>query len=130
VALARTETAEHVAIELPLEPESAARARALVASLGGDGSDSSLDDIRLLVSELIADALATPRSPDAVITVEAQRLNATTWVMVAFGGQALPVPADRPEPAEPGWGVHLVKTLATRWGLQRASGSTYVWFEA
>lgn len=126
-----TAATDHVAIELSLEPESAARARALVSSLRPDPDDSSADDVRLLVSELVADGIATyPRSPEAMITLEAQVLDGATWVMVAFDGLLLRVAADKPEPAEPGWGIHLVRTLANRWGIQRANGSTYVWFEA
>jgi hypothetical protein len=125
------EETNHVAVELALEPQSAARARAAISSLEADADSSSLDHARLLASELIADALATrPRSQDSAITVEAQTLDGTNWVMVAFHALALQVPADTPEPAAPGWGIHLVKTLATRWGIQRANGSTYVWFEA
>ncbi|MFL5891525.1 MAG: ATP-binding protein [Solirubrobacterales bacterium] len=125
------EEMDHVAVELALEPQSAARARAIISSLETDADSSSLDHARLLASELIADALATePRSQDAAITVEAQMLDGTNRVMVAFHGLALDVPADTPEPAAPGWGIHLVRTLANRWGIQRANGSTYVWFEA
>lgn len=120
-----------MAIELALEPQSAARARAAISSLETDMDSSSLDHARLLASELIADAIAIePRSQDAGITVETQMLDGTNRVMLAFHALALPVPADKPAPAAPGWGIHLVRTLATRWGIQRANGSTYVWFEA
>jgi serine/threonine-protein kinase RsbW len=126
-----TEETGHVALELALEPDTAARARTAISSLEANGNSSSLDDARLLASELIADALAIERrSADAAVTVEAQVLDGANWVMVAFHGLALCVPADKPEPAAPGWGVYLVRTLATRWGIQRANGSTYVWFEA
>jgi hypothetical protein len=126
-----TETTEHVAIELTLEPESASQARNAISRLRPHAEAASFDDVRLLVSELIVDALATePRSPHAVVTVEAEVLDGATWVMVAFEGLALRVPADKPEPAELGWGTYLVRTLATRWGLKRANGSTYVWFQA
>ena len=125
------EEMDQVTIELALEPESAARVRTAISSLESDANPSSLDDARLLASELIADALATePRSQDAALTLDTQMLDGTNRVMVAFHGLALPVPADTPEPAAPGWGIHLVRTLANRWGIQRANGSTYVWFEA
>jgi hypothetical protein len=125
------ETTEHVAIELTLEPESAAEARAAISRLRPHADAAGFDDVRLLVSELIVDALATePRSPHAVVTVEAQVMDGAMWVMVAFDGLALRIPAEVPEPAEPGWGTHLVRTLATRWGVKRANGSTYVWFQA
>ena len=98
---------DHVAIELPLVPQSAATARAAVASLRL-GADDSSPDVRLLVSELIADALATaPRPAKTVITVEAEVLDGTTCVMVAFDGLTLQLSGEKPEPAEPGWGIYL-----------------------
>jgi len=122
---------QDVSIELPLEPESAARARAAISGLGGDAAASSLDDVRILVSELVADALATePRPAQAAINVEAQALDGATRVTVRFDGLTLRIPDETPRPAESGWGVYLVQTLANRWGTGREAGSTYVWFEA
>lgn len=117
-------------IELPLEPRSAARARAAISSLRPEAHDSSFDDVILLVSELVCDALATrPRTPDAMITVEADVVNGSTWVMARFDGLAPRLSGDKPKPTDTGWGVYLVQTLATRWGAGRSAESTYVWFE-
>ena len=92
---------------------------------------SSFDDVRLMVSELVCDALATePRPADGAITMEAEVSGGLTQVKVRFDGLRLRLPATKPQPAEPGWGMYLVQTLATRWGARRESGSTYVWFEA
>src|SRR3954467_10625549 len=111
----RMDAIQDVSIELPLEPESAARARAAISELGGDAAASSLDDVRLMVSELVADALATePRPADAAFNVEAQALDGAPRVTVTFDGLALRIPAETPQPAELGWGVYLVKTLANR----------------
>jgi histidine kinase-like protein len=118
-------------IELPLEPESAQRARAAIAPLGTDAELSSFDDVRLLVSELVCDALATyPRPADGAINMRAQVADGLIQVTVRFAGMRLRLPANTPEPAEPGWGVYLVQTLATRWSAGRENGGTYVWFEA
>jgi hypothetical protein len=126
-----TEATEHAAIELALEPQSAARARAAISPLRAHANASSFDDVRLLVSELVADALAThPRPADAAINLEAQVLEGITQVMVRFDGIALRLPTHKPKPAERGWGVYLVQTLATRWGARRTTEGTYVWFEA
>jgi hypothetical protein len=120
-----------VAIELPLEPESAARARAAISSLQPYTDASSLDEVRLLVTELLADALATePRPANGTFNVEARAEHGVTRVTVTFGGLALRLPAKKPQPAEQGWGVYLVQTLATRWGARRTDASTYIWFEA
>ncbi len=125
------EASEHLVIELPLEARSAARARAAISSLRPEAHQSSFDDVVLLVSELVCDALATPsRTPDAAITVEADVLDGSTWVMARFDGLALRLSADKPKPEDSGWGVYLVCTLATRWGAGRSAESTYVWFEA
>jgi hypothetical protein len=118
-------------IELPLEPESAQRARAAIAPLATHADLSSFDDVRLLVSELVCDALATyPRPATGAINMQARVTGGLTRVTVRFDGMRLRLPATKPEPAEAGWGVYLVQTLATRWSAGRENGSTYVWFEA
>jgi anti-sigma regulatory factor (Ser/Thr protein kinase) len=125
------DTTEHVEVELSLEPQSAARARAAIAPLRAQAERSSFDDVRLMVSELVADALATGSRPsNGAIVVEAQVLDGVTRVNVRFDHVALRLPERKPAPAEAGWGVYLVQTLATRWGARRTNGSTYVWFEA
>jgi hypothetical protein len=122
---------ERVEIELPLEPESAGLARTAIAPLGAHADASSFDDVRLLVSELVCDALATdPRPPTGAINMEARVTGGVTQVKVRFDGLSLHLPDEKPEPAAPGWGVYLVQTLATRWGARHAEGSTDVWFEA
>ena len=127
----RTDASERVAIELSLEPESAARARAAISPLEPHADASSLDDVRLLVTELLADALATePRPENGTVNVEAQAQDGVTRVAVRFDDVALQLPVKKPQPAEQGWGVYLVQTLATRWGARRTDASTYVWFEA
>lgn len=118
-------------IELPLEARSAGRARAAISSLRPEADQSSFDDVVLLVSELVCDALATQsRTPDAAITLEADVLDGSTWVMARFDGLALRLSGDKPKPTDSGWGIYLVQTLASRWGAGRSAESTYVWFEA
>ena len=125
------DAAERMEIELPLEAESAKRARTAIAPLAAHADVSTFDDVRLLVSELVCDALATdPRPANGAISMEAQVTGGVTQVTVRFDGMTLRLPAKKPKPAEPGWGVYLVQTLATRWSAQHTNGSTYVWFEA
>jgi len=125
------EETERVAVELPLEPESARRARSALARLQPYADEATFDHVRLLVSELVCDALATdPRPVHGAISMEAQVLDGITWVMVGFNHVDLRLPPKQPKLGEPGWGVYLVQTLATRWGARHTTGSTYVWFEA
>jgi hypothetical protein len=127
----KPQASKHLIIELELEPRSAARARAAMSSLRQDAHNSSFDDVILMVSELVADAIATyPRLSEATITVEADVLNGSTWVMTRFDGLRLRLSGEKPRPSDSGWGIHLVQTLATRWGAGRSADSTYVWFEA
>jgi hypothetical protein len=123
--------AERMEIELPLEPGSAQRARSAIAPLRPHADVSSFDDVRLMVSELVCDALATePRPANGAITMEAEVSGGITQVKLRFDDMHLRLPAAKPQPAEAGWGVYLVQTLATRWSAGRENGNTYVWFEA
>jgi anti-sigma regulatory factor (Ser/Thr protein kinase) len=120
-----------VAIELPLEPESAGRARDAIEPLRPQADGSAFDDVRLLVSELVCDALATERQQaNGTVSVEARALDGATRVTVGLEGVALRLKAEKPQPEEPGWGVYLVQTLAMRWGARRVPGGTDIWFEA
>jgi hypothetical protein len=47
--------------------------------------------------------------------------------VVDQGAGFIPVARDRPVTEVGGWGLHLVETLADRWGVHE--GSTHVWFE-
>jgi hypothetical protein len=120
-----------VTIELPLEPESSGRARVAIEPLRPQRDVSAFDDVRLLTSELVCDALGTEGRPaNGTISIEARALDSATRVVVGLEGVALRLKAEKPNPDEPGWGLYLVRTLATRWGARRRSGGTYVWFEA
>lgn len=124
------ETTERVAIDLPVGPESARRARGAVAPLRHHMGAAAFDDVRLLASELVSDALATERPPaDRPISLEAEVLDGATRVAVGFNGLALRVRPRKPELGEPGWGLYLVQQLASRWGARHEDGSMTVWFE-
>jgi anti-sigma regulatory factor (Ser/Thr protein kinase) len=91
---------------------------------------STLDDARLLVSELIANSMRHARiGPDDTIRVRAAVENGRLRVDVIDGGRGGGPPVAggiRPSPgAESGWGLYLVETLATRWG----HGAGRYWFE-
>ena len=90
---------------------------------------STLDDARLLVSELVGNSMRHARlGPDDTIRVTAEVENGRLRVDVIDGGRGGPQVAEgiRPSPgAESGWGLYLVETLATRWG----HGAGRYWFE-
>jgi len=92
--------------------------------------DSTLEDARLLVSELVANSMRHARiGPSDRIRVRAKVKNGRLRVDVIDGGPGGGPPVAggiRPSPgAESGWGLYLVETLATRWG----HGAGRYWFE-
>ncbi|HEY7151368.1 MAG TPA: ATP-binding protein [Solirubrobacterales bacterium] len=119
-----------VSISLPLEPESAARARASVEELRDGMSSDAYTDLRLLVSELVVDAVQTHTAEDASeIEMRAELQDGAVWVKLSQGSSAYNLRPRLPEPGEPGWGLHLVARLARRWGLRREPGRSSVWWE-
>jgi anti-sigma regulatory factor (Ser/Thr protein kinase) len=118
-------------IELPRALESAAAARQAVGELSDRLPEEVLGDVRLLVSELVTNALRHAGLSDeehiglAVgVTDSAVRVEVTDH---GRGFDPRQVPTD-PEVAE-GWGLYLVATLSDRWGVDSDKGSTRVWFE-
>ena len=118
-------------IELPRALESAATARQAVGELSSQLPEEVLGDVRLLVSELVTNALRHAGLSDkdrielAVgVTDTAVRVEVTDHGR-GFDPQSIPTD---PEVAE-GWGLYLVATLSDRWGAESDGDSTRVWFE-
>lgn len=118
-------------LELPSNPDSAARARHALHELGPHLGHTQLQDVQLLVSELVTNAVRHARlsSRDAIrLLVELSERALRVEVRDAgpgFEPRSLPQPdPDRPS----GWGLFLVEELADRWGVDLDTG-TRVWFE-
>src|SRR5215208_2483035 len=119
---------EAVAIELPPEPDSARRAREHLKSFRDAIDEVAFIDLCLLVDELVVEALRSPvHSND--IELRAELEGNRVHVVVAEGGGAYRLPSRRPEPGDPGFGLHLVQELSDRWGLRRDRGRAMVWLE-
>lgn len=120
----------NLTIDLPRELESAAAARQAIGDLSPGLPDDLVGDVRLLVSELVTNALrhASLRDEDTIkLTVSVSSSRVRVEVLhPGEGFEAPDVPTD-PEAVE-GWGLYLVATLADRWGVVNEAG-TRVWFE-
>jgi anti-sigma regulatory factor (Ser/Thr protein kinase) len=125
---------EAVAIDLPLEPESARRAREQLKSFRRSVDESTFIDLCLLVNELVVEALhgswdgfdaAAPYD----IRLRAQLDQDRVHVVVEEGGGAYHLPSRRPEPGDPGYGLHLVQRLSDRWGIRRDRDQATVWLD-
>jgi hypothetical protein len=121
---------EAVAIDLPLEPGSAKRARSQVERFRGLLYETSFSDLRLLVSELVSEALsARPASTTGRIRLRTELCDDRVRVSVAQGGDGYRLPSRRPLPGQTGWSLYLVQRLSNRWGMQRDRESATVWLE-
>jgi anti-sigma regulatory factor (Ser/Thr protein kinase) len=120
-------------LNLMLTEESGAAAAARQALREGNGMLPATirDDVLLLVSELVSNAVrhagAGPERP-----LHVQLLRGPRWVVVAVADHG---PGFKWQPAPPagnesgGWGLFLVDQIADQWGVECTTSGTRVWFE-
>ncbi|MFL5891513.1 MAG: ATP-binding protein [Solirubrobacterales bacterium] len=120
-----------VAIDLPLEPESARRAREQLKPFRESVNEPTFIDLCLLVDELVVEAIhgSDDGASHDPIKVRAEVEDSRIRVAVAEGGGAYRLPSRRPEPGDPGFGLHLVQRLSDRWGIRREHDRATVWLE-
>jgi anti-sigma regulatory factor (Ser/Thr protein kinase) len=113
-------------LELAAGPLAPARARAAIDEIAGALAPALLDDLRLVVSELVANAIL--HGPDAPVRL---RLHADgpgrVRGEVADQGRDGTIAIRESADEGGGYGLRLVDRLAHRWGVHE--GSTHVWFE-
>jgi anti-sigma regulatory factor (Ser/Thr protein kinase) len=114
---------------LPAVPTAPAEARAVVEAIGSDLPEPVLVDAKLLLTELVANAIkhASRRIQGVIIRI---RRNHYLRVEVLDPG-----PMFNPDPRPPGTGagggrgLYLVDTVATAWGVEPDEAGKKVWFE-
>jgi anti-sigma regulatory factor (Ser/Thr protein kinase) len=121
-------------LNLVVSEESGAAAAARRALLAGNGMlpGPIRDDILLLVSELVTNAVrhagAGPESP-----LHVQVLRGPRWVVVAVADEGPGFTWQPPSPpignTSGGWGLFLVDEIADRWGVECTTSGSCVWFE-
>jgi len=88
------------------------------------------DDIVLLVSELVTNAVCHGgAAADRPLQVKFRRQAGRIRVDVVDPGTGFEPPAPPVQDASGGWGLFLVDQLAERWGVDPAPGGSRVWFE-
>jgi anti-sigma regulatory factor (Ser/Thr protein kinase) len=111
-------------------PGAPAQARTAVAEwLGGTVDRSALDDVKLLVSELVTNAVRHPRNNGSIgleVRVDGRRIR----VEVTDPGEGFRKPriGSPPPDALGGRGLLIVDRIATAWGVTPGR-PTRVWFE-
>jgi len=120
-------------LNLMLTEETGAAAAARQALRDGNGSLPAVvhDDVLLLVSELVSNAVlhagAGPERP-----IQVQVLRGPRWVVVTVADEGpgfnwQPTPHAGNEFG--GWGLFLVDQIADRWGAECTAAGSRVWFE-
>jgi anti-sigma regulatory factor (Ser/Thr protein kinase) len=117
-------------VALARDPDSAAEARRALGEVSDHISPRRLEDARLLVSELVTNAIRhAGLDDDDVIKLVVMAGDRALRIEVCDPGPGFEVGVPAPDPARPsGWGLYLVRELSDRWGVER-SEQTRVWFE-
>ena len=117
-------------MSLPASPSSATTARSEVTSqLAARLTSGALEDVRLLLTELITNALRhSNMAADDEIGVTAELTDGTVRLEVHDPGRDGPVEMRKPGARGGGYGLFLVERLTSSWGVERLDGTT-VWAE-
>ena len=112
---------------LPKSPRRRARARDLLDRVRGELAAERLDDARLLLSELVANAVEHVRE-DGDIEVRIDLADGVLRVEVLDPGRGSRPAAHADAGSDRGWGLHFTDLVADRWAADR-DGRARVWFE-
>ena len=114
-------------LELPSTSAAPAKARGALEQISGRLTPERMRDVRLLVSELVTNAVRHAGGKEVRLVVNLD--GGTLRIEVHDPGQGFEVvpPPDDPMRAS-GWGLVLVEELADRWGVD-PHPRTRVWFE-
>jgi anti-sigma regulatory factor (Ser/Thr protein kinase) len=123
------EVVAHLRMDMRPGPEAAGEGRHSLDRLEGAIDDETLDNLRLLVTELVTNSVRHGGAEDW-IQLDVEIYANTVRVAVRDRGPGFrPPETPQPHPDRPGgWGLCLVDRLADRWGVTR-DGRTQVWFE-
>ena len=117
-----------ISVDLPLERESAGRAREHLKAYRGLLDETSFIDLQLLASELVVEALrATPDAQDRKIELRAGLDDGRVRVEVSSAAYRLP--SRHSKPGDVGWGICLVERLSGRWGFRHEPDKATVWLD-
>jgi anti-sigma regulatory factor (Ser/Thr protein kinase) len=114
-------------VDIDRDRTAPAAARRAVEAFGASLDPSVVPDVKLLVSELISNAVKYGRDGQVQLILHSEDRHHVHVEVVDQGVGFVPAARDRPKTEPGGWGLHMVEALTERWGVRE--GSTHVWFE-
>ena len=122
--------ARRLALQIDLEDRAPTEARAALNALAGDLEPDLLSDLRLVITELVANSVrhSGVQTGTVEITVRTVRPSQVR-AEVADPGPGFKAVVSAPDPTRSfGLGLYIVDKLSNRWGV-RDDGPSRVWFE-
>jgi anti-sigma regulatory factor (Ser/Thr protein kinase) len=116
-------------VRLPHTPEAVPRARRALERVDGV-DDLTMRNAKLLVSELVTNSVRhvpTGMTEDIVLVVAHRDGHLRIEVLDHGPGFAFRPRVPGQDPGS-GWGLHMLSTIASRWGVETDAGAR-VWFE-
>jgi anti-sigma regulatory factor (Ser/Thr protein kinase) len=116
-----------ISVDIERDLTAPASARRAVDRFGAALDPQVVPDVRLLVSELVSNAVKYGRDGQVRLILQSEDPHHVHVEVVDQGVGFVPAARDRPRTEPGGWGLHMVEALTERWGVRE--GSTHVWFE-
>jgi anti-sigma regulatory factor (Ser/Thr protein kinase) len=105
-------------------------ARATFADTFSDLPGEALSDAKMLLTELVTNGIRHGARADGWVRLIVREVDKILRIEVTDSGEMEGVPAIRPPRLDQvgGWGLQVVDSIATRWGVTDDTGRT-VWCE-
>jgi anti-sigma regulatory factor (Ser/Thr protein kinase) len=113
---------------LPLAPQASAQARRLLDEFDEQIPRDVLNDLRVVTSELVSNAVRHSGTDTGQIELRITPLTTCVRVEIIDPGPGFFPAVYEPSARESGWGLYLVDRLTTRWGVEFNDGA-HVWAE-
>jgi signal transduction histidine kinase len=103
------------------------RARRVLDELGHEIETGTLENARLLITELVSNSVRHGAGETVRVIIDRRGPDHLRCEVVDDGRGFLPIARAADPDEEGGWGLQLVEQLSRDWGVRE--GSTHVWFE-